>query len=1106
MICPSMRSSRLGVPIRFTLSLGLLYVASLCAYGQTISGSVNVTVEDSSGASIAGASVTLVSSATEEKTAGQTNSQGSFIFELVHPGTYHLIVSAPTFATANVTNLSVSIGEHINVPVKMAVGALTQTISASAESESLLNTESASVGQTIQSQTIQDLPLNGRDFIQLLLLGTGAAPVGSGDSPASGWTGRSNVTVSLGGLRETDTSYLVNGIESRNARFGNTGLFLSPDAIGEFRVQRTTFGAEFGLSASVVNMSIRNGTNAFHGDAFELNRNRDYAANDYFLNLAGEPRPPFNQNNFGATLAGPVIIPKVYNGRRRSFFMFNFEGFRQVQGEVLTGIFPSAAQLAGNLADDSAGTGIYPLNSDFCASNPGSLKCANVMNPFTGTPYPGNVITNLDPVDQKALPYIASPNKPSNAGAPTFPAFNTIGSPDIENNWNQYTGRIDQQLSEIDSLYATFTDETESLFQPALDPLAGNNFPLDDHLWTVTYAHTFNPHLINELRLGLNNSVTFLTPASAYGPNYAQSLFGLQNTNSNPLTFGIPDFAVGGFGGGGGIGDLAGSFPETIGAVQKNYQATDNIVLNRGKHNIMAGLELMHLRFAQNTDFSANPNFSFTGQFTGLGTAGIGLGDFLIGTPYTAAGAAGDSEQNLHTNYYGFYGQDNWQITRNLLLSYGLRYEYSLSPVESQNRQAYFDMATLQYVYAGQGARRSIIQPDYHEFAPRLGFSWKPSWLNNAVIRGGAGIYYATDNWNELQFSIVGTKYYQTQEVTSDPTTPTLSMENLLPPFSTTANSAPFTMDPNNVTPYYYQYGLDIQQELGGRYLFEVEYAGNIGKKLAQRFNPNQAVLDPTGTVPLADRLPYPSLSFILDYHTEGLSNYNALTAKIERRMTDGLSFLGAFTYSKALDEGITDDSSAISRDFRVYDYGVSDYDVPFRFVGNVLYELPFGHGKQFLGSAPGAVNYLLGGWQYNAIITLAAGQYETAGLPVDWLNIGPIASSRPNVDKSQDKVGRQAPTQYYNPAAFTYPSTHIEGNSGRNSFEQPGVANWDMSLFKAIPIHENVNFQFRFEFFNAFNHPQFGFANMGLGTGFGEITSDPQGPRVIQIGGRLNF
>jgi hypothetical protein len=210
--------------------------------------------------------------------------------------------------------------------------------------------------------------------------------------------------------------------------------------------------------------------------------------------------------------------------------MFNFEGFRQVQGEVLTGIFPSAAQLAGNLADDSAGTGIYPLNSAFCASNPGSLKCANVMDPFTGMPYPGNVITNLDPVDQKALPYIASPNKPSNVGAPTFPAFNTIGSPDIENNWNQYTGRIDQQLSQNDSMYATFTDETESLFQPALDPLAGNNFPLDDHLWTVTYAHTFTPHLINELRLGLNNSVTFLTPVSAYGPNYAQSLFGLSES------------------------------------------------------------------------------------------------------------------------------------------------------------------------------------------------------------------------------------------------------------------------------------------------------------------------------------------------------------------------------------------------------------------------------------------------------------------------------------------------------------------------------------------------------------------------------------------------
>jgi hypothetical protein len=240
-------------------------------------------------------------------------------------------------------------------------------------------------------------------------------------------------------------------------------------------------------------MSLRGGANQLHGDAFELNRNRDYAANDYFLNESGEPKPSFNQNNFGVTLAGPIVIPKVDNGRNRSFFMFNYEGFRQVQGTALTGTYPSAAQLAGNLADDSVGTGIYPLNSAFCGVNPGSLKCANIINPFTGVAFPGNVIpqTMLDSTDQKVLSYIPTPNAPKNQGASTFPAFNTIASPHIMNHWDQFNGRFDQTLSQKDSLYATFSDETENLFNPTIQPLGGSNYPLADHLWTVTYTHTF---------------------------------------------------------------------------------------------------------------------------------------------------------------------------------------------------------------------------------------------------------------------------------------------------------------------------------------------------------------------------------------------------------------------------------------------------------------------------------------------------------------------------------------------------------------------------------------------------------------------------------------
>lgn len=1070
------------------------------AFSQVITGSVVVTVTDTTGASIPGARLLLRNSATGQQIRGLTHANGSYTYSTLQPGHYTLDVVARGFKSARYTNLEVNIGESIGVHAHMEIGDVKQSVVVSAGAESLLNSHSPSVGQVIQSRAIRQLPLNGRNFVQLLYLSTGAAPVGQGTSPSTTWTGRSDTTVILGGLRETDVSYLVNGIETRNARFGTPSLFLSPDAIQEFRVQRTTFGSEFGLSAAVVNMTLRSGTNKFHGDVFELNRNRDYAANSYFLNQQALPRPPFNQNNFGATLAGPVLIPRVYDGKNHSFFMFNFEGFRQIQGTVLTGTYPSRAQLGGDLADDSTGTGIYPLASAFCQMHAGSPKCADVINPSTGLAYPGNIIprSQLNSIDQLALPYIPTPNVKVVPGQADFPAYNTISSPDITQQTNQYNGRIDQTITPKDSIDATFSDYNSKLFTPSLQPLGGYSTPIADHLWTLTYNHIFTPNILNTLRLGLNNSVEFLNPETAYGPNYAQTLFKLSNTDTNPLTFGIPDFNVSGFSG-------IGSWSEVIGSQQRNYQLTDNLSILKGSHNYMVGVELIHSRFNQNTDFSANPNFTFDGRYTGTQLTGFGLGDFLLGIPYQASGAVGDSEQNLHTNYYGAYARDDWQATRRLTLSYGIRYEFSPYPVESQNRQGYFDLKTGKEVYAGQGVRRSVVKPDYTDWAPRLGFAWTPSFLHNAALRGGFGVYYGTDNWNELQFSIVGTKYYQVQTLNGDPTKPTLSMNDMLPPLSTSLNTDPFTLDPNNRTPYYEQWSLNIQKVFANKYLVEIGYDGNIGKDLPQRLNANAATIDPTGTIPIQNRVPYPKYGYILESWNEGASNWNALTAKVQRRYEGGLSFLASLTYENAIDQGITDDFSAISRDFRRYDRGHSDYDVPVRFVLSGTYDLPFGKGKHFLRSSSLAVNGLVGGWQLNTITTLSAGQYSTATLPTDWLNIGAFSQSRPNIQWNLVTKGRHLPDQYFNAAAFSYPSTHIEGNAGRNTLEQPGYSDIDLSLFKSIHLYKDSIFQLRFEFFNALNHTQFNGANTQLGSGFGKITST-RTPRIIQLGGRIQW
>jgi hypothetical protein len=1090
----------------------LLAVASAGrAVAQSVTGDVVVTVIDPSGAVLPKASLVLTEVDTAQQTAITSDTSGIGVFPQLKPGSYKLTISAPGFESTVLDNITVVIGQRTALNVAMKVGSVNNTVTVSASGASLLNSESAAVGQVINKTSIEELPLNGRNFIQLTQLTTGANPIGQGNSPSTTWTGRTDTTVSFAGLRESDTSYLVNGIETRNARFGNTGIRPSVDAIQEFRVQRTTFGAEFGHSASIVNTDLLAGANKFHLVLFELNRNRAYAANDYFSDQSGTPQPALNQNNYGTTFAGPVIVPKLYDGRDKTFFMFNYEGFRQGQGTPFTGIYPSAAQLGGNLADNSAGTGLFPTNSDFCQATPSSSQCVDIINPLTNTPFAGNIIptAQLDPVAQKAIPYVLTSNITPVYGAAGALEYNTHETPKRIQSIDQYNARIDQRISDRDSLYATWSNSNDNLFTPSINPLGGNNAPLNDHLWTATYTRLLSSTIFNELRGGVNDSATFRNAQTANGPNYVQNLFGLDyGNNSDPATFGIPNFTIAGFG-------PVGSITEVIGADDKNYELADNLSISHGKIETVNGVQLIHERFNQITDFGSNPNLVYSEGYSAHFANGAqdpvsGLSDFLLGEPYSITGATGDSSQELHTNYYGVYSQNNWKIRPNVTLNLGLRYEFARSPIESRNRSQYFDRATGQFLYAGTTIRRSIIKPDYNNFAPRLGFAWRPSGqlFKNTVVRGGAGTYYSTDNFNEEQFKNQGSPFYLSRSNTPSTTTP-VSITNPFANTSTTfppANANIFSMDQNSRTPYISQWGLSVQQEFAGKYLVELEYAGGSGQKLPQRYNYNIGSIDPTGTIPLADRIAYPQYGFILITSNYGRSNFNAFTAKLEKRFSSGSSFLAAYTYSKAIDIGITDDFSALSRDFFKYDRGVSDYDVPHRLVVSYTYQLPFGRDKQFLATVPTAVDYVIGGWQLNGISTFTAGQYSTPVLPGDNLNIGSFSTSRPN-RVGDAESGRKVPSQWFNPDAFAVPATKVPGSAGRNSIEQPGYQNWDTSLFKNVRITEKANFQLRFEAFNVFNHTQFGFANSTLGAGFGSITSvRPGSPRVLQLGGRFSF
>jgi hypothetical protein len=1090
--------------IHFTYLLTFLAVFPIAGISQSITGDLIVNVTDSSGGVVSNAKLELTQVETNVKFEGQSDTLGNFLFSNLKSGTYKLDVTAPGFQRANITGISISIGQRARIDARLEVGAISQEVSVSATAETLLNAESASVGQVLNSQAIVELPLNGRNFIQLAQISAGAAPIGIGVSPATSWTGRGDSTLSIGGGRETNNSFLVNGIETRNSRFGSAGIRPSADAVEEFRVQRSTFGAEFGRSSAILNTTIKSGTNGLHLSVYEFIRNRNLDATDFFTNRAGSKKPAFTQNNFGTAVGGPLVIPG-YNGKNKTFWFFNYEGFRQRQANTAFGTYPSPAQMAGNLADDSTGTGILPKSSPLCAANPTAFKCHDVIDPLTGQPFPGNVIPSnrLDPIVQKQLAYQPKPNFSVPAGGLSFPSYNTIGFPKRVNDWDQYNVRLDHHFGPNDILYGTFSNSDETLLSPALRPLGGDVYPQTDRLYTVTYNRIINPRMVNEFRFGHNRSLTYRQAETSNTKDYASQEFGLKNTSPNPFDFGIPDFNPSGFSG---VGSLA----EAIGATDTNIQFTDNFSWNTRRHNLRLGFAISRQLYDQITDFSGVPSFSFDGRFTGM--QGIGLADMLLGLPISASAALGDSSQQMRTTFYAPYIQDDWRVTPNLTLNFGIRYEFAAAPAEQRGKALVFapDLGTI--VTANHGVRPSIVDPDYNNFAPRFGFAYRPNFTKNTVVRGGFGVYYATDNFNEEQFKVIGPPFYQSQTLNSDPTAPTLLMSQMMPSLTASPNLNPFSFDRHNRTPYVSQWSFGIQRTIKQNYVVEVEYVGSTGQKLPERRNLNIASIDPSGRVPIAQRVPFPAYGFILLTYNGGWSSYNAMTTRLEKRFSNGLYMLASYTWEKSLDLGATDEFSAVSAEFKKWDKGPSTFDVPHRFVYSYVWELPFGRGKRFGGNMNPVTNKLAGGWQVTGITTFSMGQFSTPTVGTDWLNAGAFTTSRPNII-GPIAPNRSLPDAYVSRSAFDYPrdaagnQIHVEGNAGRNSIEQPGINNWDMGIFKNTNITERVKSQLRWEMFNVWNHTQFGPANLSMtSANLGKITSVLIGPRRMQLGLRISF
>lgn len=1104
------RSCRLLFAILF-LAVWVLPVSGL--FAQTFTADIVGTVTDTSGALVPGASVTLTQVGTGQVLAGTSDAAGDYFFSELQPGHYRLEVSKPGFQTKTVSDIVLLVGQHSRIDVSLAVGAVTQTVEVSAGGTQLLETETSEAGQVVEERAISELPLNGRNFIQLATLAPGVYPVtnnNNGFSCVSFWTGgggSGGASIAAMGLRESNVSYLIDGIETRGARWGNATIKPGPDAIQEFKMETSNFEADSGRSAVITNITLKSGSDSFHGSAFEFLRNNQLDANNFFLNESHQPRPPFQQNNWGASLGGPVRRDKL-------FFFGAYEALRSRKGVALNGLYPSAAQLQGNLADDSAGTGIYPTNSAFCTANAGSPKCLDVINPLTGQAFPGNVIpTNiLDPQSQKWIPYIRQPNVAVTPGQAGPPAFNVILSPKELIDDNQYHGRVDYNIGNADRFFASYSYDARPHTVPNFPILDNQTFPWRGQVVATSWVHTFSPTLVNQLNAGYGRSHNGFLAQTANGPNIAGDVFGIKNVEPFPISYGVPQALVAGF-------SCIGTFSIPQDSLDRNFQFTDNVSLVRGRHTLKFGGSYRHEKYYFLCDCLASIQFTFNGQFSGSG-----LGDMLLGIPFAEFAAYGQAVLESRADYFGEYFQDDFRVRPDLTLNLGVRYETQEWPRDINGREETFLPSAGKVVAVFRNEiRNGVAKTPHKDFGPRVGFAYSPSLLKNTTVRASFGIFYATDNWNEFgSFAAFGPDFIVDRAPTSNPTTPTLFMSTALPAVTLGGPLPPgtgiFATDPSNTIPYTQEWLLDVQHTLGANWLVDVGYVGSVSQHLFQRRDENLPALDPTGTIPVSARRPFSQYDFILTSYTGGWSDFNGLLTKVERRVTTNGYLLGSFTYSKALDLGNCCNWQGINRDFKVRNRGPSDGTVPLRLSLSYVYDLPIGTGKRLFSGASGAAEKLIGGWSLNGISTFASGPYTTPVLGFDYADLGAFTTSVPN------KVGpaipaKQTLTNYWNATGYALPGcpgpgiipcateVHIDGNAQRNSLEEPGTNNWDIALEKNTQLNERVSLQFRGEFFNAFNHPQFGPPINALNSGeFGVITSVSQPPREIQFGLKLLF
>ena len=872
---------------------------------------------------------------------------------------------------------------------------------------------------------------------------------------------------------------MLDGVDNSNLQSGLTSgttyvIGPPPDAIAEFKVQTNSMSAEFGRSAGgVMNVTIKSGTNALHGSFYEFLRNSQLDAKNYFDN-GSEPIPPFKLNQFGFSVGGPVDIPRVYKGENRTFFFGDYQGTRIRTGTTQLTTVPPEAWRNGDFS------GFYTIY------DPATTTVTNGV--ATRLPFPGNRIPSgsFDPVAKKLIDQFPAPNLPGDT-ARSGVASNYLTNPSQKDDTNQFDIRVDHRLSNSDSLFVRFSLQNEDLLIPAPipPPLGGTGYTTGN---TLTHArsvaasetHIFTPRTVNEFRAGYVRNASQLLQFDSDKNLVAQ--LGIPGIPYSAGNGGLPVFSVSGIAGFG-----SPPYEPTI-ELQESYQLVNNLSLVRGAHTLKIGVEYrprVNFSFLQPT--SPRGSFSFSNNFTrdpNNVNSGLGVADFLLGA-VSSAGLSSFVNDVFQQPGYAFFVQDDFKVTRKLTLNLGLRYEYVSNATEKYNAAANFNIATHtldivkgrkdplpgNFDYAkipvNRNASRTLVPNDHLNFAPRVGFAY--NLLPKTVIRGGYGIFYSSWEAGPLSNPNMGLNppfYYNATFPSISIIQPNPIVSKLSNGFPADALSNPnapsfFALDPAFRSPYIQNWNFSVERELGWNTVFDISYAASKGTALYEFRNANQAAPTTDPTSPIDSRRPLPYLGGGLSMWCAcGSSTYHSLQTKIEKRFSNGLNFLAAYTFGKAIDErsqasfGIgSGDGFRDSTRHPEWEKGLADYDIRHRFVVSYTYELPFGRGKKFSSNLNRVADAVLGGWEILGIDAFQTGFPRTITGPGVAYSDG---QNRPDVVPGISIIpAHQDPSQWFNPAAFQTAAPGTFGNAGRNILEGPGQIEVDLSLFKNFRVGE---------------------------------------------------